>query len=364
MPEATASEEAPDHQSTDHQSTDHQSTDHQSTGEEANSNTAASAGDAEALLAGANEPPTSQLSDSQRASFDACEQQAAPQQYGGPAFSDLQPDLALAACNQAWQQVPSKIATISAYIGRIVESQGQTEAAFWLYKRATADGLPVGYGLMAYRLMRLGEDDAKAAQIAETGHALGDWNAANVLATLYAQERIEGKGPADALALIEYVAEQGSPFAQYLTAWLYETHADDTLAALDWYERAVENGEDAAAAFLADLLERGLAQQGNENEGDDGGDTTVDADSSPDTAIPSDEDVERAAALYWQALKRGDSWAEQQFTQRGKERAPAILMDIQQRLAEAGFKVGTPDGIYGRKTERAIRALVSHAAKP
>lgn len=314
--------------------------------------------------AAASEPA---LSEAQQSSFDACQQQAAPQQYGGPAFNDLQLDLAMTACNQAWQQVPSKVALISAYIGRTLEAQGQTEAAYWLYKRATADGLPVGYGLMAYRLMRLGEDDAKAAAVAETGHALGDWNASNVLATLYAQQRIEGKGPGEALALIEYVAEQGSPFAQYLTAWLYETHASDMQAALGWYERAVSNGEDAAAAFLADLLERGVAQQAAAPQGQaspsEAGSQPQPPMSPADIAEASPADLERAAALYWQALERGDSWAEQQFTQRGKERTAAVLIDIQRRLADAGYSVGAPDGVFGRKTESAVRALVAKAVK-
>ncbi len=325
----------------------------------------------------ANAQPS--LSEAQRAAFEACEQHAAPQQYGGPAFNDLQPDLALAACTLAWQQVPSKIAVISAYIGRTLEAQGQMEAAYWLYKRAASDGLPVGYGLMAYRLMRLANDDSKAAEYAETGHALGDWNASNVLATLYAQERIEGKGPEDALALIEYVAEQGSPFAQYLTAWLYETHANDASAALRWYERAVENGENAAAAFLADLLERGVAQQSQRAalEPTAGEQASAQSSSSqPDVAQPdesktnetppqpiaSDADFQRAAALYWQALERGDSWAEQQFTQRGNQRSSLVIMEIQRRLADAGFNVGPADGVFGRKTERAIRDLVAQAA--
>ncbi len=284
----------------------------------------------------------------QQASLDGCLQQAAPQQYGGPAFADLQPDLALAACELAWQVVPSKLGAISAYIGRIMEAQGETKAAYWLYRRAVADDLPVGYGLLAYRLMRQGDDDAKAALLAETGHALGDWNASNVLATLYAQNRVPGKGPSEALALIEYVAEQGSPFAQYLTAWLYETHEQAPDKALAWYEKAVANGEQAAAAFLADLLERGVAAR---EEGDAG-----------QAVAAIEPNFPRAAALYWQALQRGDAWAAQQFIERGKERPGAIMLEIQKQLAAEGFAVGEPDGVFGRRTEQALRDLLARAA--
>ena len=287
------------------------------------------------------------LTPEQSAALAECRDQAAPQQYGGPAFADLQPDRALAACEKAWQLVPDQLSIISAYIGRVLEAQGEVKAAYWLYKRAVADDLPIGYGLLAYRLMRQGDDDAKAALLAETGHALGDWNGSNVLATLYAQDRVPGKGPADALAMIEYVAEQGSPFAQYLTAWLYETHGQAPAKALGWYEKAVENGEQAAAAFLADLLERGVAAIGAK------GDEAATAAIAPNYA--------RAAELYWQALKRGDAWAAQQFTERGTERPAPVLLSIQQELAKAGFSVGEPDGVFGRRTEGAIKDLVARA---
>ena len=31
--------------------------------------------------------------------------------------------------------------------------------------------------------------------------------------------------------------------------------------------------------------------------------------------------------------------------------------DLQQRLSDAGFDTGTPDGVFGRRTEAAIRAF-------
>ena len=262
----------------------------------------------------------------------ACLDKAAPEQYGGPRFELLRPLEALAVCRKALDTVPDELrAEVFLYAGRAYDAAGQHEVAYWLLSRAVDDGLPAAYGQLAYHLYDSEADDKRALALAQKGHEGGDWVATNVIASLYAQDRIEGKSIDDALVLAKQGAINGSSLSQFLYAWLLEIKGNQPINAAIWYQKAHKAGEIRATGFWAELLERGIG----------------DADPEP----------ERAVELYWQALKAGDSWTLEAFLKKGRDRSKEVITGIQTKLIDAGLLKGKADGKVGKRTLTAIRKI-------
>lgn len=262
-------------------------------------------------------------------------------QLGGPRLlAGIDAATARAVCTAALDELPDN-PTVLVLLGRVAAAEGAHAAAADAYARGMTAGVAVAYGLAAQMAMEppggtAPADPAEAERLALQGHARGDWLSGEVLATLYAQDRIAGRGAADALAIARPLAEAGSATAAFLTGYFHLNGLGTAAApaeAARWLAVAAERGDQHAATFLAELLERGAAD------------------------VPADP--ARAAELYWGALRAAEPAAVTRFTAQINERGYDVLLEIQTRLRAEGALNARADGLPGPATVAAVRRLAA-----
>ena len=227
-------------------------------------------------------------------------------------------------------------------LGRVEQAAGNLTEARAAYDAGIAAGIPAAFGLAAHSLYAPGDGSAadyqRAEELALEGHSRGDWLSGEVLTVLYSRELIEGKTATDAFQVAKGYAEDGNPVAQFFTGYFYRigngTQQSDT-EAVAWLQDSVDQGYIHANSFLAEVYERG-----GEGVAQDG---------------------ERAAALYWAALEKGDPTALERLSNQINARSSVVIAGIQTRLRDEGVYGGGIDGIGGNATATSVRRFAQLA---
>ncbi len=257
-----------------------------------------------------------------------------PQQGGPRRLESIDRDAATRACAAALAEFPGDPELV-VLTGRIAQAAGRIDAARAAYEAGLAADLPAAFGLAAYLDFAPAEgaapDPARAERLAREGAARGDWLSREILIVLYSSDLAPGRDAADAVAIALDLAAEGNPVGQFFAGYFHLTgvaaDASDAEAAR-WLSLAVEQGYVHANSFLAEIYEdgRGTAPR-----------------------------PERAAALYWAALERGDATARDRLTSQLGERNRDVIRLIQDRLREAGVYSGRIDGLPGPGTVAAVQ---------
>lgn len=272
----------------------------------------------------------------------ACVAAAGLPQQGGPRLmAAIDRPAARAACTAALQDWPDN-PTARLVAGRIALAEGDPDAAAAAFAAGMEAGLPAAWGLAAHLALdppgSAAPDPARAERLAQEGYAQGDALSAEVLMTLWGQDRGTAGGPADAAALAVAMAEDGNPVAQFFAGYFHReglgTDRAPALAAR-WFDAGAAQGYAPAQVALAELLETGA------------------------TGVPADP--ARAAALFWDALNAGDPTARVRLTDQIDARSYDVVLALQTRLRDAGAFAGRIDGIPGPNT---VAAVQRHLAPP
>lgn len=266
-----------------------------------------------------------------------CLKMAGLPQFDGPRkLEDIDASRAVPVCEEVARKFPDD-GLLRTTLGRIAQAAGDIDAAKAAYEFGMEREVPAAFGLAAYAHYApadgAGIDLQRVEDLARRGAERGDWLSQEILTVIYSKDLVPGKSGADAFAIAERVAREGNPLAQFFTGYYYMTgtgvQQDDAQAA-DWLKKAVDQGYLHAYSFLAELHERSEASEG----------------------------PEKAADLYWSALRQGDATAADRLTAQIGNRVPGVVRAIQERLREEGLYRGRVDGMAGPGTVSAVRAYV------
>lgn len=261
-----------------------------------------------------------------------CIQAAAPVQYGGRAFEDIDPELAIPACEEALRVQSSP--ALQAYYARALEKDGRTTRARTFAKLSAEEKDPTALtALVHYQVSELGLSVFEQARrnLSLIIEQTDDWQARNLNANLHIQasqkDLTSNDDLATALAHLDDAAEAGSPYALFLSGWNAETgigQTENLKLAEEFYRRAVAANHVPALAFLGRLLEQ---QESSEKE---------------------------AAELLWKAFKAKNPLAIQLLRDQGKERSPTTLAYVRAQLLADGFLKTTTTGAFDKGTKTAL----------
>ncbi|KMW57948.1 hypothetical protein AIOL_002916 [Candidatus Rhodobacter oscarellae] len=262
---------------------------------------------------------------------------AAVPQLGGPRqLEEIDQARALAICTTAAASFPDDPA-LRTVLGRIAQAAGDYEAATQAYQVGMNADVPAAYGLAAYTHYAPPEgteiDLLEAEKLATIGADKGDWLSQEILTVLYSKGLVPGRTQEEAFEIAQNIADQGNAMAEFFVGYYYLTGTgvvSNSAQAESWLTKSVNQGYTHAMSFLAEVYENGP------------------------TGVP---EPEKAAELYWSALKSGDETAADRLTTQLSNRNRDVIRLIQLKLREEGVYRGGADGIAGPGTVTAIRNL-------
>lgn len=215
---------------------------------------------------------------------------------------------------------------------RIAAGDFATGAA--LMRKSAAKGLPIAqYGLAKLHEKGNGvpKDLALAREWTEKAANGGNVRAMHDLAVFMAEGEGGPQSYAGAVEWFRKAAEFGIVDSQYNLGVLYEQGlgiSPNLTEAMFWFEIAGKNGDAGAPAKIADLSGR----------------------ISPEAAEQA-----RARAAFWEA-SRDNAISNGRFgAQPWNTGNPLQVQGVQVALSALGYNVGTPDGVIGGSTAKAIR---------
>jgi localization factor PodJL len=211
---------------------------------------------------------------------------------------------------------------------------GDFAAGAALMRKSAAKGLPIAqYGLAKLHEKGNGvpKDLALAREWTEKAANGGNVRAMHDLAVFMAEGEGGPQSYAGAVEWFRKAAEFGIVDSQYNLGVLYEQGlgiSPNLTEAMFWYEIAGKNGDAGAPAKIADLSGRISAEAAEQA---------------------------RARSVFWEA-SRDNAISNGRFgAQPWNTGNPLQVQGVQVALSALGYNVGTPDGVIGDGTAKAIR---------
>lgn len=282
-----------------------------------------------------------QLEEKRLAFATPCFELAALPQMGGPRrLEEINANAAVGACNAAAEAFPED-GEIQTTLGRIAQAEGDFDKAEAAYAAGMDKDVPSAFGLAAYTYYAPPEgrdiDLIEAENLATIGAGKGDWLSKEILTVLYSRELSDAKTPEDGFQIALDMANEGNVRAEFFVGTYYLTGTGtqvDGARAEEWLQKAVDNGYTTALPYLAEVHE---------------------------TGINGVKDIEKAADLYWTALKAKDETTIERLTVQLNSRDDGVVREIQQKMRDEGSYRGAVDGIGGNSTVSAIRRVAEES---
>lgn len=212
-----------------------------------------------------------------------------------------------------------------------------SEAVKW-YLKAAMQGYASAQnrlGVMYKKGIGVPKDDAEAVKWYSRAAKQGDVGAQTNLGWMYRHGRNLPRNVSEALKWYRKAAAQGDALAQNTLGRMYrngEGVPKDNAEAVKWYSMAAAQGYKYAQSNLGFMYSRGLS-------------------------VPRSPKL--AAELYFEALSGGDDWS---VKRRQDEWDRETALALQSLLREAGLYDGNIDGVIGKETKDAVRALIDRGS--
>lgn len=269
--------------------------------------------------------------------LEPCLSSAAVPQLGGPRqLSEIDQATASRYCEAAASEFPEDGEVITT-LGRIAQAAGNVDVALGAYLAGIERDIPAAYGLAAYSHYAPPEGTeinlVEAERLAQIGASKGDWLSKEILSVLYSKGLVPGRTPEEAVEIARTIANDGNAMGAFFLGFYYLNGtgvAPDPAQAETWLSKSVAQGHTHAMSFLAELYETADAPQ-----------------------------VEKAADLYWAALRSGDATAIDRLTTQLASRNREVIRLIQEKLKNEGAYRGLLDGIPGPGTVAAIQSYAN-----